>query len=370
MIILVGESGSGKSTIQSYLIKDYGYKSLISYTTRPPRNGETDGVDYHFISEEEFDKKAEEDFFAEIGQYREWMYGSAKDDCTKDKVAVLTPHGLRQMKKIPGLDIVSFYIDVPRRDRFIKILQRGDDIEEAKRRDGSDFGQFDGIKDEVDFVLKNDNYKNTAEFMAKTVNFMYESKKFNSNQTKKKLTILCDIDGVVDDLVECVLAQYNAKYNDNLKVSDITQYDLTKFTKPECENVLHEFCNEETIAMMTPPEGAVEAVTRLMKEHNFYFVTATYPQNVGFKHEWLKRYFPLYDQKHLIVSYNKEVIHGDVLIDDCSANMSSNVTMNLLYNQPWNMEVQTVKNFRRVYNWGNIIDYIEEVTGGNDLING
>ena len=245
MIVLVGCSGSGKSTIQSYLTKMYGFESLISYTTRQPRDGEKDGIDYHFISEEEFLKKKEEGFFAEIGKYREWLYGSAKEDCTNNKVAVLTPHGLRQMKRIPELDVVSFYIDVPRRERMVKVLERGDDIEETKRRDGSDTGQFDGIEDEVDFVIKNEGYKNTAEFMAKTIKFMYESKKFNSNQKKKKLTILCDIDEVVDNLTECVIKRYNEKYHDNLDFSSVTEYDLTKFTKPECKDIISEFCNKE-----------------------------------------------------------------------------------------------------------------------------
>lgn len=366
MIILVGESGSGKSTIQSYLVENYGFKRLVSYTTRPPRNGEVDGVDYHFISVEEFNQKKKDGFFAEIGQYREWMYGSAKEDCTNDRVAVLTPHGLRQMKRIPGLNILSFYIKVPRRDRMIKILERGDDIEEIKRRDSSDFGQFDGIEDEVDSVLNNEKYKETAEFMAKAIYFMYESRDFYKTTNKKKLTILCDIDGVVDNLVECILEKYNEKYHDNLQIKDITQYDMNKFTKPECENVMLEFCNDDTISRMLPLEGSVEAVTKLMEKHNFYFVTSTYPQNVGYKHEWLKRFFPLYNEKNLIVAYNKEVIRGDILIDDCASNMSNNVEMNLLYNQPWNMEVQTIKNFRRVYSWENILDYIQEVTGGNN----
>ena len=48
MIVLVGESASGKSSIERNLVEKHGYNRVISYTTRKPRTGEHDGVDYHF----------------------------------------------------------------------------------------------------------------------------------------------------------------------------------------------------------------------------------------------------------------------------------------------------------------------------------
>lgn len=169
MIVLVGESASGKSSIEKHLVDNYGYKKIVSYTTRQPREGEVDGVDYHFISMEQFNTLKEQGFFAENATYNGWGYGIAKKDCTDDKVAVLTPHGLRQVSKLSNIDVTSFYISVPRRDRLIKILQRGDDIDEACRRSLSDRGQFDGVEDEVDYVIYNDGYKYSIEQMAEAV---------------------------------------------------------------------------------------------------------------------------------------------------------------------------------------------------------
>lgn len=169
MIVLVGESASGKSSIERYLVDNYGYKKVVSYTTRPPRDGEIDGIDYHYISEEMFLKLKEEGFFAETAIYRDWYYGTAKKDCTNDKIAVLTPHGLRQISKLKDINVISFYINVPRRDRLIKILQRGDNIEEAYRRSLSDVGQFDGIEDEVDFIIYNVGYEKTIMEMSEEV---------------------------------------------------------------------------------------------------------------------------------------------------------------------------------------------------------
>jgi guanylate kinase len=169
VIVLVGESASGKSSIEKYLVDNYGYKKIVSYTTRKPRQNEVDGIDYHFITVEQFKSLKEQNFFAETAVYNDWNYGVAKEDCTDDKVAVLTPHGLRQVSKLKDINVISFYINVPRRDRLIKILQRGDNIEEAYRRSLSDVGQFDGIADEVDYVIDNNGYEKLIKEMADTV---------------------------------------------------------------------------------------------------------------------------------------------------------------------------------------------------------
>lgn len=166
MIVLVGESASGKSSIEKHLVEHHNYQKVISYTTRQPRIGEVDGVDYHFIDDKRFDFLKDSGFFAETAKYNGWQYGTAVEDCKDDRVAVLTPHGLRQIKKIPGINVRSFYVCVPRRDRLIMILQRGDNIEEAYRRSLSDVGQFDGIEDEVDHVLENPGYQKGVAGMA------------------------------------------------------------------------------------------------------------------------------------------------------------------------------------------------------------
>ena len=172
MLVLVGESASGKSSIEKYLVDNCGYNKIVSYTTRQPRQGEIDGIDYHFISVKQFESLNDQGFFAETAIYNDWYYGVAKEDCTDDKVAVLTPHGLRQVSKIKGINIISFYIDVPRRDRLIKILQRGDSIEESYRRNLSDVGMFDGIWDEVNYVINNVGYNKSIAEMSKEILYL------------------------------------------------------------------------------------------------------------------------------------------------------------------------------------------------------
>lgn len=174
MIILLGESASGKSSIEKELVRNYGLSKIISYTTRPKRINEVNGIDYNFVNEKYFEKLKSTDFFSETTVYNGWLYGTAKKDClneTENKVMILSPYSLRQVKKIPNLKAVSFYIQVPRRERLIKCLQRGDNIDEAIRRNLSDIGQFDGVEDEVDIIIRNPFYKKSISTISK---FIYD----------------------------------------------------------------------------------------------------------------------------------------------------------------------------------------------------
>ena len=54
LIVISGFSGAGKGTVAKRLVKDYGYSLSVSATTRAPREGEVDGVDYYFKSEADF----------------------------------------------------------------------------------------------------------------------------------------------------------------------------------------------------------------------------------------------------------------------------------------------------------------------------
>ena len=77
MIILVGPSASGKTQIGYSLKKIYGLEKVVTYTTRRMRSGEVDGIDYHFITKDEFLRLEKENFFFEYVCYNEIYYGTA-----------------------------------------------------------------------------------------------------------------------------------------------------------------------------------------------------------------------------------------------------------------------------------------------------
>ena len=65
MLVLVGHSASGKTEIANELKKNYDIDKIVTYTTRKPRVGEVNKVDYNFVSEKKFLKLMQEGFFAE-----------------------------------------------------------------------------------------------------------------------------------------------------------------------------------------------------------------------------------------------------------------------------------------------------------------
>lgn len=165
IIVLLGASGSGKSTLENEISKRFGYKKIVSYTTRRPRVGEVLDVDYHFISNEKFEKMIQQDLFAEYDEYSQnRVYGTVKEDYQNgNKIVVLTPNGLRQLKKnCPNEKIFSVLVEASLGTRVKRYIDRCgvdkfnfDDKNEISARVERDFGMFCGLEREVDLVVDN-----------------------------------------------------------------------------------------------------------------------------------------------------------------------------------------------------------------------
>lgn len=158
MIVIMGCSASGKSCIEKKL-NEKGFDRITSYTSRPIRKNETDHIDYHFISDEDFKTKLEKGFFAESTNYNSWLYGIAKEDCKDNAIAVVEFFGFLELQRNKDLNIISFFIDVEERERVIRMMKRGDNVMESFRRIISDQGSFSGAKREVDHVIPNPDGK-------------------------------------------------------------------------------------------------------------------------------------------------------------------------------------------------------------------
>ena len=134
MLILMGASASGKTEIAKFLKQKYNIQKIITYTTRMPRIHEQNGIDYHFISLEEFAILKEQDFFVETTYYNQNYYGTARQDIQDDRCIILDPNGFHSFLALHDPHIISFYLDCDENTRLQRMLLRKDSYETAKSR--------------------------------------------------------------------------------------------------------------------------------------------------------------------------------------------------------------------------------------------
>ena len=180
IIVLLGASGSGKSTLEHELDTHHGFEKIISYTTRQPRNNEENGKDYWFIDNDTFRDIMNRDLFAEHDEYSQnRLYGTLKSDYVDgNKVVVLTPNGLRQLKKnCPNEDILTVLVEASLGTRVKRYIDRCgvdkfnfDDKNEIASRVERDYSMFLGLEKEVDLVIHNDEGTNISDLVSDILN--------------------------------------------------------------------------------------------------------------------------------------------------------------------------------------------------------
>lgn len=140
MFIIEAPSGTGKtSVIKKLMTQDNNLKFSISATTRKPREGEKDGVDYYYISDEKYNELLEQDaFYEHVDSQYGSRYGTLRSEVDsfinvgQDVVFDMDWVGLRQMKAKAPDDVVSIYFLPPSIHELRRRLEsRGTDSEET-----------------------------------------------------------------------------------------------------------------------------------------------------------------------------------------------------------------------------------------------
>lgn len=159
MIVLTGASASGKTVTALDLQKRHGLVKAITTTTREKRVGETDGVEYFFISKDEFEKRLKENKFVEHSLYNGNFYGCGVDQVSDNKIVVLDPNGLHSFLKLKNKNIVSFLLIADEKTRKSRMESRGDKEANIKQRIENDVEDFSLERiGKVDFVINTENY--------------------------------------------------------------------------------------------------------------------------------------------------------------------------------------------------------------------
>ncbi len=133
LFVMTGASGVGKGTIRGRLLEYHRMHYSVSMTTRAPREGERNGVDYYFVSHQEFEKIIEQDGFFEYAQYVDDYYGTPKEpveralDKGQDVLLEIEVLGALQVAQKAPKAILVFIIPPSLTELRRRLLVRGTD---------------------------------------------------------------------------------------------------------------------------------------------------------------------------------------------------------------------------------------------------
>jgi len=168
MLVLSSPSGGGKTTISKKIQQKYqNFKISVSHTTRKPRPNEIEGVDYFFISKEDFQKKIKKNEFYEHAKIFDNFYGTSKKsvlDLIEKKNDILFDidwQGNQQLSKFKELNLVKLFILPPNKTELKKrLIERNQDkkavVEERLKSYDNDIQHWN----DYNFVIINDNLEN------------------------------------------------------------------------------------------------------------------------------------------------------------------------------------------------------------------
>ena len=156
MIILVGASATGKTEVGKVLSEKFNIKKVVTYTTRPMRIHEVDGIDYNFITEEEFKRLTENNFFFETMNYNSFNYGTSYESLKENAYVILDPTGLKKYIN-SEVEAKSFYLFCDPLVRAKRMTSRGDSTSNVRQRLEVDAKVFtEELKTLVDHVIEVD----------------------------------------------------------------------------------------------------------------------------------------------------------------------------------------------------------------------
>ena len=173
VFVITGPSGVGKGTlIRGLLERVPGLELSVSATTRPPRPGERDGVDYHFLSDEEFDRRVANGDFVEHARYSGCQYGTLRSELERRMteaagvVLEIEVQGARQIRAAMP-ETVQVFIAPPSVEALrARLVGRGTDApEDVEARLATALEELEAEK-EFEYVVVNDRLEQATEELA------------------------------------------------------------------------------------------------------------------------------------------------------------------------------------------------------------
>ena len=171
----------------------------------------------------------------------------------------------------------------------------------------------------------------------------------------RTMIILIDMDDTIETLIKGWVAYNNEKLGTDTRPEDVRDWRMElAFPGHTREEVYAAEKDDHLWDLVGPIDGAPKALQRLLDDgHEIYIVTATAYETLRAKMEKvLFRYFPFIDWEHVIVTSNKHLIHGDVLVDDGPHNLQGGDYAKILFTASHNLDFdEKAINAVRVKNW-------------------
>ena len=165
LYIVSAPSGAGKTSLVKALLKaDPAIRLSVSYTTRPPRPGETDGRDYHFVSRERFQEMLAEDEFLEHAEVYGNFYGTSKGsiardlDAGRDVLLEIDWQGAEQVKRHFPQSASIFVLPPTFNALRTRLAGRGQDSEEVIERRLAAAAHDVAHAEAFDYIIVNDDF--------------------------------------------------------------------------------------------------------------------------------------------------------------------------------------------------------------------
>jgi guanylate kinase len=140
-IILCGPSASGKNYIREKF-REKGFLCDVSYTSREPRQGEINGIDYYFIDNSAFEDLIKRNAFYEWVKYGDYYYGTGNYEWNNCEIFIMETDGISKIKQKDRNDCLIICVDTPLPLRMIRMKERGWDDNKIQKRRNIDYKKF------------------------------------------------------------------------------------------------------------------------------------------------------------------------------------------------------------------------------------
>lgn len=182
------------------------------------------------------------------------------------------------------------------------------------------------------------------------------------------MVIVCDVDGVLNNLMDVILDTYNNKYSTNYTLQDVTCHNWKNCFDSKIASYLESISIDPGIwNKVSPLDGSQDFIKRLIRDgHQVYLVTNNDPHTYGQKFDWIHKHFPFIEPSNIVCMADKWLFKCDIMIEDrLETLIEKPYYSRILRDQPWNQSNKDyIYGIRRCYNFDEIIAAVNEINDG------